>query len=43
MQNMAFIIRTTVPNDGRKNTVLERRYGNSVTVGDGCDGIFATM
>mgnify|MGYP000089762952 CR=1 FL=1 len=23
-----------------KNTVLERRYGNSVTVGDSCDGIF---
>ena len=26
--------------DGRKIRFWKRRYGNSVTVGDGCDGIF---
>ena len=39
MQSMAFIIRATAPTMGEKYG-FGRRYGNSVTVGDGCDGIF---
>ena len=40
MQSMGFYFRSERTHEGLKLRVLERHYRQSVTVRDGCDGIF---